>query len=109
MSTVSRVSLSLPKRLRRLRRSEGIRGLVRETRLSRESLVHPLFVCEGAGVRRPVASMPGVHQLSVDEAVRETVAAKADGVPAVLLFGLPARKDAAGTLASDPDAPVQAA
>ena len=82
---------------------------MRETRLAPESLVYPLFVCEGQGVRRDVQSMPGVAQLSVDQAVKEAAAAKADGVPAVLLFGLPARKDAAGTLASDPEAPVQSA
>ena len=109
MATTTRTSLRLTRRLRRLRRTEGIRGLVRETRLSAESLVYPLFVCEGEGVRREVRSMPGVCQLSVDEAVKETAAAKADGVPAVLLFGLPAQKDTAGTLAADPEAPVQTA
>jgi porphobilinogen synthase len=109
MATTTRAALQLTKRLRRLRRTEGLRGLVRETRLSAESLVYPLFVCEGDGVRRDVRSMPGVAQLSVDEAVRETAAAKADGVPAVLLFGLPSQKDTAGTLASDPEAPVQSA
>jgi porphobilinogen synthase len=71
--------------------------------------VYPLFVCEGEGVRREVRSMPGVCQLSVDEAVREVAAAKTDGVPAVLLFGLPSQKDTVGTLASDPEAPVQTA
>jgi porphobilinogen synthase len=109
MATATRFKLNLTRRQRRLRRTEGIRGLVRETRLSAESLVYPLFVCEGSGVRKDVGSMPGVCQLSVDEAVREVAAAKADGVPAVLLFGLPAHKDAVGTLASDPEAPVQAA
>jgi porphobilinogen synthase len=109
MATATRFKLNLTRRQRRLRRTEGIRGLVRETRLSAESLVYPLFVCEGSGVRKDVGSMPGVCQLSVDEAVREAAAAKADGVPAVLLFGLPAHKDAVGTLASDPEAPVQAA
>ncbi|MGH9348063.1 MAG: porphobilinogen synthase [Vicinamibacterales bacterium] len=108
-STTTRASLPLTRRLRRLRRTEGLRGLVRETRLSAESLVYPLFVCEGQGVRREVGSMPGVFQLSVDEVVKEAAAAKAEGVPAVLLFGLPARKDAVGSLASDPAAPVQAA
>src|SRR5688572_5303286 len=98
MATTTRASLQLTRRLRRLRRTEGLRGLVRETRLSAESLVYPLFVCEGEGVRREVRSMPGVAQLSVDEAVKETVAAKADGVRAVLLFGLPAQKDAVGSL-----------
>jgi porphobilinogen synthase len=107
--TTARAALQLTRRFRRLRRTEGIRGLVRETRLSAESLVYPLFVCEGHGVRRDVSSMPGVSQLSVDQAVKEAAAAKADGVPAVLLFGLPASKDASGTLASDPEAPVQSA
>jgi porphobilinogen synthase len=101
--------LNVVRRQRRLRRTEAIRGLVRETRLSAESLVYPLFVCEGSGVRNDVRSMPGVCQLSVDQAVREASAARADGVPAVLLFGLPAHKDPSGSLASDPEAPVQAA
>jgi porphobilinogen synthase len=105
----TRQGLHLTRRLRRLRRSEGIRALVRETRLSADSLVYPLFVCEGEGVRRAVSSMPGVFQLSVDEAVKETAAARADGVRAVLLFGLPAQKDPSGSLASDPEAPVQSA
>ncbi len=96
-------------RPRRLRRTAAIRGLVRETRLSADMLVYPLFVCEGAGVRREVSSMPGVFQLSVDEAVDEAAAARADGVRAVLLFGLPAYKDERGTAAADPAAPVQAA
>ena len=96
-------------RPRRLRRTAGIRGLVRETRLSADSLIYPLFVCEGTGVRREVPSMPGVFQLSVDEAVDEAAAARADGVRAVLLFGLPAHKDEHGTAAADPAAPVQTA
>ena len=101
--------LTLTHRLRRLRRSESLRAMVRETRLSADQLVLPLFVCEGQAVRREVPSMPGVFQLSVDEAVRETSAARADGVPGVLLFGLPDRKDPVGSGAYDPDAPVQAA
>ena len=109
MSTATRERLQLTRRQRRLRRTEAIRGLVRETRLSAESLVYPMFVCEGTGVRNDVRSMPGVCQLSVDEAVKEAAAAHADGVPAVLLFGLPAHKDPTGSLASDPEAPVQAA
>jgi porphobilinogen synthase len=82
---------------------------VRETRLTPANFIYPLFVCEGEGVRREVGSMPGVYQLSVDEAVKEAAAAKADGVPGVLLFGLPAEKDLIGSLASDPEAPVQSA
>ena len=100
------MSLQLPRRPRRLRRSPGLRAMVRETRLSAEQLVYPLFVCEGEGVRRPVSSMPGVAQLSVDEAVREAAAARADGVGAVLLFGLPASKDAEGSAAWDAAGPV---
>ena len=96
-------------RPRRLRRSEALRGLVRETRLTAAGLIYPMFVCPGSKVRQEVGSMPGVHQLSVDEAVAEAAGARADGVPAVLLFGLPAHKDAAGSEAADPDAPVQAA
>jgi porphobilinogen synthase len=103
------ISLDLIRRHRRLRRTAAIRGLVRETRLAAESFVYPLFVCEGEGVRREVRSMPGVFQLSVDEAVKETAAARADGVPAVLLFGLPEHKDSSGTAATDPEAPVQSA
>jgi len=71
--------------------------------------LYPLFVCPGEGQRREVASMPGVFQLSVDEIVREAAAAKADGVPGVLLFGLPEGKDAIGSAAYDAEAPVQTA
>jgi porphobilinogen synthase len=102
-------TLKLTRRLRRLRSSESMRALVRETRLSPDNFVLPLFVCEGDGVRREVASMPGVFNLSVDEAVRETSLAKADGVRAVLLFGLPEHKDDVGSAAYDPEAPVQSA
>jgi porphobilinogen synthase len=83
--------------------------MVRETRLSPEMFLYPLFVCPGEGQRREVSSMPGVFQLSVDEAVREAAAAKADGVPGVLLFGLPDDKDPIGSAAYDPEAPVQSA
>jgi porphobilinogen synthase len=105
----STARLALTRRPRRLRRTEAIRSLVRETRLTPDCFILPLFVCEGRGVRREVSSMPGVYQLSVDEAVKEAAAAKADGVLGVLLFGLPESKDATGSKASDPDAPVQSA
>ena len=82
---------------------------MRETHLRPDGFVYPLFVCEGRGVRREVPSMPGVFQLSVDEAVKEAAAAKADGVPGVLLFGLPEQKDATGSLAAASEAPVQSA
>ncbi len=101
--------LNLVRRPRRLRTTSGIRSLVRETRLSADALVYPLFVVEGHGVRREISSMPGVFQLSVDEAVRETADARADGVRAVLLFGLPGGKDDTGSAAADPAAPVQSA
>ena len=86
-----------------------MRALVRETRLSPDIFVLPLFVCEGEGVRREVPSMPGVCNLSVDEAVREVEGARAAGVKSVLLFGLPDHKDDIGSHAYDPEAPVQAA
>jgi len=96
-------------RPRRLRRTPALRALVRETRLSAETFIYPLFVCTGEGQRREVGSMPGVYQLSVDEAVREAAAARADGIGAVLLFGLPDTKDTVGSGAYDPEGPVQAA
>jgi porphobilinogen synthase len=83
--------------------------MVRETRLSPDMFLYPLFVCPGEGQRREVPSMPGVFQLSVDEVVREAEDAKAAGVPGVLLFGLPDEKDPVGSAASDPEAPVQTA
>jgi porphobilinogen synthase len=101
--------LKLTKRLRRLRQSDAIRAMFRETRLSPEMFVLPLFVCEGEGVRREVPSMPGVFQLSVDEAVKEAAAATSDGIRSVLLFGLPDHKDDIGSAAYDPEAPVQTA
>jgi porphobilinogen synthase len=99
----------MTRRLRRLRRTATMRALVRETRLSPDMFVLPLFVCDGEGVRREVPSMPGVFNLSVDEAVKEVVAARADGVNSVILFGIPDRKDDIGSLAYDPEAPVQSA
>jgi porphobilinogen synthase len=90
-------------RPRRLRRSDALRRLVRETRVAAEQLVQPLFVVPGRGVERPVDSMPGVAQLSVDRAAEECRQLADLGVPAVLLFGIPERKDARGSGASDPD------
>ncbi len=88
-------------RPRRLRRTEALRSLVRETTLAPDDLVWPLFVVPGARVRNPVASMPGVFQLSVDELVAEAQAAFECGVRAVILFGIPAHKDATGSSAWD--------
>jgi porphobilinogen synthase len=105
----TQATLKLTRRLRRLRTSETLRAMVRETRLSPDMFILPLFVCEGDGVRREVTSMPGVFNLSVDEAVKEAAAAHADGIKSVLLFGLPDHKDDVGSAAYDPEAPVQSA
>jgi len=109
MRVTTTYKLSLTQRPRRLRRTESIRQLVRETRLTPDCFVYPLFVCDGEGLRREVSSMPGVYQLSVDQAVREAEAARADGITGVILFGLPSSKDEVGSLAADPEAPVQEA
>src|SRR5215467_10450568 len=96
-------------RLRRLRRTGALRSLVRETRLTPESLVYPLFVCPGEGVRKEVRSMPGVFNLSVDQAVSEAHDAHALGVPALILFGLPETKDEVATGAWEENGIVQRA
>src|SRR4030081_2575177 len=96
-------------RLRRLRRTETLRALVRETRLTPESLVYLLFVCPGNGIRKEIRSMPGVFNLSVDEAVKEARATRALGVPAVMVFGLPEKKDEVATGAWAEDGIVQRA
>jgi len=96
-------------RLRRLRQNEALRSLVRETRLSPASLVYPMFVCPGQGVRKEVRSMPGVFNLSVDEAVEEARQAHALGIPSVILFGLPDKKDEIATGAWAEDGIVQRA
>lgn len=104
------LSASFPvARPRRLRQSVAIRQLVRESRLSADQLVLPLFVRPGRKLRQPVAAMPGVFQLSVDELVKEAAAAKESGVNAVLLFGIPDKKDALGTGAYARDGIVQRA
>jgi porphobilinogen synthase len=96
-------------RMRRLRRTETLRRMVRETRLSPDHLIQPLFVVPGKNVRKPVASMPGVAQLSVDQAVIEAEKALAAGVPAVILFGIPEHKDAHGSSSWSPEGIVQQA
>jgi porphobilinogen synthase len=96
-------------RLRRLRRTATLRDMVRETRLTPENFVYPLFVCPGEGVRKEVLSMPGVFNLSVDEAVREAEETRALGVPAIILFGLPEKKDEAATGAWEENGIVQRA
>src|SRR5215472_15486709 len=100
--------MSFPEnRMRRLRRTEGLRALVRETSLDPGDLIYPLFICPGEGIRKPVGSMPGVHNLSVDEAVREAEAVAGLGVGGLLLFGLPEQKDEQGTGAYDDEGIVQ--
>ena len=79
--------------MRRLRRTEGLRALVRETRLEPGALIYPLFLCPGEGVRKPISSMPGCFNLSLDEAVQEAEACASLGLGGLLLFGLPAEKD----------------
>ena len=96
-------------RLRRTRRTAGLRGLVRETRLSPEDFVYPIFVVAGEDVRNPVASMPGIFQLSINHAVAEALRAQDLGIQAVLLFGIPDQKDEAATGAYDPEGIVQLA
>jgi len=96
-------------RPRRLRRTAALRNLVRETLLAPSQLVLPLFVRPGTGVRQPVESMPGVSQTSVDEVLKDARAAAELGVGGVLLFGIPAHKDAEGSAAWDDEGPVQQA
>ena len=98
-------------RMRRLRRTETLRAMVRETRLVSDDLVLPLFVVEGSSVREPIASMPGVFRHSVDQVVDECKRVRDLGVPAVILFGVPAQKDkdARGSGADAPDGIVQRA
>ncbi|MFI5351506.1 MAG: porphobilinogen synthase [Candidatus Binatales bacterium] len=96
-------------RLRRLRRTATLRRMVRETRLAPDDFIQPFFVCPGRDVRKPIESMPGVAQLSVDLAVREARATFDAGVPAVILFGIPAHKDSTGSEAWSDSGVVQTA
>ena len=96
-------------RMRRMRRTESLRALVRETTLEPGDLIYPLFICPGAGVRTPVSSMPGVFNLSVDEAVSEAEEAAQLGIGGLLLFGLPEAKDEQGTGAWEENGIVQQA
>jgi len=96
-------------RPRRLRKSEGLRKMVRETRLSPESFIYPLFVVHGLKVKRDIESMPGIAQLSVDLAVKEAQEAFGMGIPAIILFGIPKKKDLRGTEAYSRSGVVQQA
>ncbi len=92
-----------------MRRTEGLRSLVRETHLRPSGLIYPLFIVPGEGVRKPIGSMPGVFNLSVDEALKEAAACAALGLGGLLLFGLPAEKDEQGSGAWDAQGIVQTA
>jgi porphobilinogen synthase len=94
-------------RPRRLRRTEALRGMVRETKLSTDGLVYPMFACPGKGVRTEVSSMPGVFQQSPDQIVEECREVADLGIPAVILFGLPERKDETGSEAASSTGAVQ--
>ena len=94
-------------RPRRLRRTEALRGFVRETHLTTSGLVYPMFVCPGSNVRTEVGSMPGIFQQSVDKAVEECREVAGLGIPAVILFGLPERKDETGSEAWSAQGAVQ--
>ncbi|MBN2719962.1 MAG: porphobilinogen synthase [Proteobacteria bacterium] len=96
-------------RARRTRRNENLRRMVRETRLSPDNLIYPLFVVHGEGIRREIGSMPGVFQQSMDGIVRECRECRDLGIPAVILFGIPQSKDALASEAYDPDGCVQLA
>jgi porphobilinogen synthase len=96
-------------RPRRLRRSEALRGFVRETRLSPAGFVYPMFACPGSGVRTEISSMPGIFQQSPDKIVEECREVAGLGIPAVILFGLPEHKDDIGSEAASPNGAVQRA
>jgi len=96
-------------RPRRMREKEGLRAMIRETQLSVKDLIYPLFVVHGKGQRREISSMPGNFQLSADELVKEAREIEKLGIPAILLFGIPATKDAVGSEAYDPHGIVQEA
>ena len=97
------------RRMRRLRRTDTLRRMVRETRLSVDNLIYPMFACPGTGVRNPIGAMPGQFQLSVDQLVKDAHGLVKAGIPAVILFGIPEHKDALGTEAYSDKAPVQRA
>ncbi len=96
-------------RLRRLRRTEPLRQLVRETKVDAGDLVYPLFIVEGSGIRQEVASMPGVYRFSTDQLPQEAEELARLGIPAVLLFGIPGNKDEVGSAAYHPEGVVQRA
>jgi porphobilinogen synthase len=107
--TTTRTTSQTFRRFRRLRRTESLRNLVRETRLSAQQFVYPLFVTHGQGVKREIPSLPGQYQLSADQLGREAEELLSLGIGAIILFGLPAEKDDAGSEAYASDGIVQQA
>src|SRR5215469_13634472 len=101
--------MNLTHRPRRLRRTESIRELVRETSLTPGDFIYPLFVCEGEGVRREIGSMPGVYNFSIDQLVKEAADARDVGIRSIILFGVPDTKDAVGSGAYAEDGITQRA
>ncbi|NQU42499.1 porphobilinogen synthase, partial [bacterium] len=96
-------------RMRRLRKTEALRRLVRENHVRVDDLIYPLFVVPGKGVRQEISSLPGCYHLSVDQLIEECKEVRDLGIPGVLLFGIPEQKDACGTGAYDPDGMIQRA
>ena len=97
------------RRFRRLRTTESMRKLVRETRISPEEMIYPIFVIEGENIKNPIASMPGVFQYSIDMLDELLVEVKLSGISGVLIFGIPAEKDEVGSQAYHPDGITQRA
>jgi len=97
------------KRLRRTRMTASLRSMVRETELSKNDFIYPLFVVHGKKIKREISSMPGVYQMSVDTLVKECVEVKSLGIPAIILFGIPAHKDEVGSSGYDPNGIIQQA
>ncbi|HXG00424.1 MAG TPA: hypothetical protein VNL69_06545, partial [Bacteroidota bacterium] len=109
VGSYTRTEVSSFRRFRRTRMTEPLRSMVRETELSKNDFIYPLFVVPGKKFRKEVSSMPGVFQMSVDEIVRECEDVKKRGIPAVILFGIPEEKDEVGSGAYDELGVVQQA
>ena len=109
LASIQSADIPTAHRMRRLRRSEGLRRMVRETRLSPSDFIYPVFVTTGHGVREPIPSMPGQSRLSVDQLAQEAAELRSLDIPAILLFGIPDAKDAEGSGAWIPDGIIQQA
>ena len=109
LASIETTDIPTAHRMRRLRRSEGLRRMVRETRLAPTDFIYPVFVTTGHGVREPIPSMPGQSRLSVDQLAQEAAELRSLDIPAILLFGIPESKDAQGSGAWIPDGIIQQA